>query len=354
MSYLKSSWTKEKKTDIPLDVMNHIAARGSFVVVKCSSLFREISDVHGSSSYEDGTGLSISDQLNNKIKEINFKTWMENIANNIPYIQKCKDISSIEKTRGKTAIVIGAGPSFREKRHVNLLKEIDNTKFTIISTDRMFIPLLQEGIVPDYVVSADGHPELITPFYQSDLISPDLRTRAIMATIVAPKVIQAFPGNIFFFTPMIDDIDQPFSLSEALSLMTRTSIIATGGNVGITSIFIAYFLGFQTIILAGMDQGYTMDTPIEHSQYYPVVKEADPSMTPERYKQSYIIEGFNPDFNIHYYTDITWKEHISHLVAESIRMEKAGTSIINCTEGGALHGGSIRSMTFKEALEYYG
>ena len=44
MGFLKTSWEKEKKQDIPIDVMNHIAARGSFVVVKSKRLFKEISD----------------------------------------------------------------------------------------------------------------------------------------------------------------------------------------------------------------------------------------------------------------------------------------------------------------------
>ena len=44
MGFLKTSWEKEKRQDIPIDVMNHIAARGSFVVVKSKRLFREISD----------------------------------------------------------------------------------------------------------------------------------------------------------------------------------------------------------------------------------------------------------------------------------------------------------------------
>ena len=58
MGFLKTSWEKEKREDIPIDVMNHIAARGSFVVVKSKRLFREISDTAppaGISGQHDGT-----------------------------------------------------------------------------------------------------------------------------------------------------------------------------------------------------------------------------------------------------------------------------------------------------------
>jgi hypothetical protein len=352
MRFLKTSWEKEKKKEIPIEVMNHIAARGSFVVVKSKRLYKDINDTVTSTD----TGhreVSFADQLNDRIKSINFSLWMENIADNFVSIKNSSDISKIPKGSGKSAIIVGAGPSFREKNHIALLKQQTNGSFDIISTDRMFIPLLKAGIVPAMVVSADGHRELIAPFYRSDLITKDLKTIAVMATMVAPNVVAAFPGKCFFFTPMIDDIDQPFSLSSAISAMTRTSILSTGGNVGITSIFVAFYLGYKNIILTGMDQGYTMNTPIEQSQYYPIIKEADPTMTPEKYKETYIIEGYNPDFDVQYYTDITWKAHIDHIVEESVSMSGRGITLINATEGGCIHGGTIKSMTLKEAMQKY-
>ena len=90
MGFLKTSWEKEKREDIPIDVMNHIAARGSFVVVKSKRLFREISDTAppaGISGQHDGT-LSFAEQLNVKVKAVNFTLWMENIADNIVSIKK--------------------------------------------------------------------------------------------------------------------------------------------------------------------------------------------------------------------------------------------------------------------------
>ena len=200
MGFLKTSWEKEKRPDIPIDVMNHIAARGSFVVVKSKRLFKEISDpAHptGEAELHDGT-MSFSEQLNAKVKAVNFNLWMENIADNIVSIKNSSDISKIPKKTKKTAVIVGAGPSFREKKHIDILDKFKNASFDIISTDRMFIPLLKGGVVPDLVVSADGHRELILPFYQSDLITKDLKTIAVMATMVAPNIVSAFPGRIFF------------------------------------------------------------------------------------------------------------------------------------------------------------
>lgn len=352
MRFLKTSWQKETRKEIPIEVMDHIAARGSFVVVKSKRLYKDIHDTEINTDNENKE-LSFADQLNERIKVINFSMWMENTADNIISIREGGDISAIPKGTEKNAIIVGAGPSFREKNHIALLQQLKPGSFDIISTDRMFIPLLKAGVIPDLVVSADGHRGLVVQFYQSDLITKELKTIAVMANMVAPNVVNAFPGKCFFFTPMIDNIDQPFSLSSAISAMTRTSILSTGGNVGITSIFLAFYLGYKNIILTGMDQGYTMNTPIEQSQYYSTIKEADPTMTPERYKETYVIDGYNPDFDVQYYTDITWKAHIDHIVDESESMSEQGITLINATEGGCIHGRAIRGMTLKEALRIY-
>lgn len=351
MKYVKTSWKKEKKTDIPIEVMEHIAARGSFVVVKSKKLYRDLNERPDTDKEVKTQSMSITEQLNQKVREVNFKLWMENLADNIQDIKTHGDISKIPKAIGKSAIVVGAGPSFKERGHIELLRKAKN--HAIISTDRMLIPLLKSDIIPDFVVSADGHRELIAPFYDSELVDENLSTLGIMAATVAPNAVQLFQGKKFFFTPMIDDVDQPVSLSSAISSITKTSILSTGGNVGITGIYLAFYLSYKNIILTGLDLGYTMDTPIENSAYYSIVKEVDPTMTPGRYKELYIIEGYNPDFKVKYYTDITWKSHIDDIVKQSKYMSENGVNIINATEGGSIHGGAIISMNLKGAIEKY-
>lgn len=348
MNYIKSSWKKDRKMDIPIEVMNHIAARGSFVVIGSKRLYRDFNDHKQTTETEKSIHMSLPEQINNKIREVNLKSWMENLAENMDAIKISGDISHIPKQKGKDVIIVGGGPSFKEKGHIEILKRLNGK--TIISTDKMLIPLLKSGITPDFVLSVDGHRELIGIFYESELFNEKLSTIGILAVMVAPNVVQKFKGEKIFFTPMIDDVDKSVSLSVALSHITQKSILSTGGNTGISCINLAYYLGFKNIILTGMDLGYTMETPIEKSAYYPIVKEVDPTMTPERYKEIYVIEGYNPDFKVNYYTDITWKSHIDNLIQQSIQMSKDGVNIINATEGGALHGGAIKGMKLEEAI----
>lgn len=159
MRYIKTSWKKEKKTDIPVEVMEHIAARGSFVVVRSKKLYRDF-NAQPEEEEVKTQNLSITEQINQKVREVNLKLWMENLADNIQDINTGGDISLIPKANRKTAIVVGAGPSFKEKGHIEILRKAKN--HIIISTDRMFIPLLESDIIPDFVVSADG-PEIYCP-----------------------------------------------------------------------------------------------------------------------------------------------------------------------------------------------
>jgi len=348
---IKKSWERERKIDIPVEVMNNIAARGSFVVVRSKDLYRDFNTSHTDIEI-DSDGLSISEQINQKIKQVNFKMWMENISDNISAIRRSGDISKIPKKTGKTAIIVGAGPSFWEKGHLDLIKKAQK-KFSVITTDRMLVPLLESGVEPDIVVTVDGQREHIISFYDNDLVNEGLSTIGVMAVTVAPNVVNRFKGSKFFFTPMIDEIDKNISLSTAISYMTRTTILSTGGNVGITSIYLAFYLGYKNIILTGIDLGYTKNTPVEKSAYYPIVKEVDPDITPEKYKELFIIEGYNPDFKVEYYTDMTWKPHIDDIIRQSRFMKQKGVNIINSTEGGSLHGGAIEGIPLEEAMNRY-
>jgi len=355
MGLLKTTWKKErpKRPEVGVEVLDKIAARGSFVIISDRTLYKQpergLKVEKIKKKFED---LTLEEQINERVMKANFKIWMENIVDNLPVIKMCKNISHIPKATRRVAIVVGAGPSFKEKGHMELLKEVKNQ--TIIAVDRMFIPLLGAGICPDIVVSVDGHRELIVKWYDNPLVDENRGTIGVMAVTVAPNVVKRFSGEKFFFTPLIDELDSPTSLTRAISYMTSTPILSAGGNIGITCVNLAAYLGYKNIILTGMDQGYTIDTPIEKSAYYLIVKEADPTMTLEKYKEVFLEYGYNPDFGVKYYTDKVFKYHRDHLVEISNYLAENGVTIINATEGGAVHGGAIIGMSLKEAMRKYG
>ena len=109
--------------------------------------------------------------------------WLQNFARNIPYVLEGKNIkelsvfenapSKIDFTPKGKAIVIGKGPSVREKNHLKILNS-SSYKDSIICTDIMLIEALKNGITPDkyseyYVVTVDGDPEQ-AKFYDDPLV----------------------------------------------------------------------------------------------------------------------------------------------------------------------------------------
>jgi len=350
MEYIKKSWQKEeKKVEIPKEVLDKMGARGSFVTVKSDRIFKDLEEKTQGDIYSSHN-LSVSDKINLKTGEIYFKMWVDNLTKNIQIIQKNEGISKLPKTKRKTAIVVGAGPSFWEKNHIKKLKKVKDK--TIIATDKMLVPLLKEGITPDYVVSVDGLEE-IKNYYDDPLVNKDISTIGIMAVTVAPEVVNLYPGKMYFYTPMVDDVNQPISATNTISYLTNTSVIASGGNVGITCINVAYYLGYKNIICIGLNLGYATEKDVEESSHFIDIKEDDPSMSFEKYMSLFVEEGFNPEFNVKYFTDLSWKPQIEKVLERAVNMSKQGINLINATEGGSLHGRGIVCMQFDEALKKY-
>ena len=350
MEYIKKSWQKEKKSiQIPIEILEKMGARGSFVTVKSFKLFKDLDEKVKSDIFQKQS-FDFIEQLNEKTAEKYYGMWIDNLLLNIPIIQKSDNISKIKKSEKKTAIIVGAGPSIREKNHIKLLKKVNDK--TIITTDRMFISLLKEGITPDFVVSLDGL-DLISKFYDDPIVNEKIPTQAIMSVTVSPKVIEKFHNKKFFYTPMVDTIDKTISATNTISRLTKTSILSSGGNVGITCIYVAYYLGYKNILFAGMDQGYTNKEEITKSSHYLDIKEEDPTMTFDKYMNLFIIEGYNSGFNVNYYSDLAWKPQIDTFIEQSVVMAKNGINLINVTEGGALYGGGIICIPLAEALRKY-
>jgi len=350
MDYLKASWKKDKKElVISKEVLDKMGARGSFVTVKSDRIFKDLNDKSESKDYSK-SGLSIAEQINQKTGEIYFKMWMDNLAMNISNLKKFNCISKLPKATKKAAIVVGAGPSFTNKNHIKLLKKVKN--ISIFTTDLMLIPLLKAGITPDYVVSIDGLKK-VADLYKDPLVNKKISTKAIFAVTVAPEVPSVFPGDIYFYTPMVDDINQSISATNAISYLSETSVIESGGNVGISCINIAYYLGYKNIICVGLDLGYSTKKDVEESSHYIDIKEEDSSMNIEKYMDLFVIEGYNTGFKVKYYTDLAWKPQIDNVLERAKKMFKEGVNIINATEGGALHGEGITYIKLDEAIKKY-
>ena len=82
--------------------------------------------------------------------------WMYNFVRNSHDFLNGKSLKKLSIFKNKSvkpkkstnsAIVIGAGPSIRNNKHLELLAK-SNYKGAIVCTDRMLIPCLKNGITP--------------------------------------------------------------------------------------------------------------------------------------------------------------------------------------------------------------
>ncbi|MDY9922502.1 6-hydroxymethylpterin diphosphokinase MptE-like protein [Methanobacterium sp.] len=136
-------------------------------------------------------------------------------------------------------IVFGAGPSL--KPNLADLKHVDLGEFTLISADGATTALLEEGLVPDIIVTdLDGR--------MDDLIKAN-QQGALM-------VVHAHgnnPEQIEKYTPQLANV---LGTTQSKPL---ASVYNFGGFTdGDRAVFLAMALGARVIVLSGMDFGKTV------------------------------------------------------------------------------------------------
>lgn len=268
------------------------------------------------------------------------RLWMENLARNMPRILGGRDIRELPKCDG-SAVVVGAGPSVGKYGHLKLLKE-SGYGGTVIATDRMLKPCLKGGITPTIVCSVDGD-RTISGFY-TDISEP----KAALNVIVHPDVAEFCHGNDYWFMTPVDDPFAPRSVTRAVHLMTRKTILSSFGNVGGQAVNLAMFLGADPVILVGLDYGYPPDTPLGETSYYSAYAEL--AKRRREKLENFFTRIKNPETGEEVILDMNWATY-REIFLRHMRMVRGKSRVINCSPTSTLFGGGIESMPLEEALE---
>ena len=265
--------------------------------------------------------------------------WMRNMAQNMQRILEGHNLAELmEEYRGKrgSAIVVGGGPSIERHRHLDILAE-SGYEGTILACDKMLIPLLKRGVIPDIVGTVDGDPR-IAKYYDDPIVNKYAsEIKAVFcANSVSPEVVERWikaGGEIWWFIAIWDDpVKNVKSVTRLLHFMTGKMMCNVGGNIGTTLWNIAYMLGRNPIALIGMDLGYPEDTDLTKTPYYDAwvkMTGGDPEAIARCFRK-----GYNPHFKCYYYTDLMFDAY-RRILEEMIK--HASVKTINCTEGGSLH-----------------
>lgn len=273
--------------------------------------------------------------------------WMDNLAENMPAIRAGRDIAELERIRGP-ALVVGAGRTIVSERHLEKLRMAE-WPGCILSTDRMLVPLLESGVIPDYACSVDGDPS-IACFYDHPLIDKwRSEIKLLLAVTVHPGVVGTGPLNPWWFCTVLDNPGNPRGLSTAVRLMTHKTMIHSGGNVGATLHQAADFLGADPVGLVGLDYSYPVSTRLEDTTYWEALKALCPD--PSALRECFRIHT-NPHTGKRLLSDPVWEWYASCFV-KLVDRARSRCTTINCSPRSLIFGEGIRYMPLERFIERY-
>lgn len=273
----------------------------------------------------------------------NSRVTCENIAMNLVNYVTTPPIDILcDRFAGDPAVVISAGPSL--SRNIDQLADLKG-RAVLCAVQTAIKPLMERGIVPDFITSLDFH-EMSRRFFEG---VGDLRGAHLVAEPKATwHVIDNYPGPV----SILDNSWARMVIGDELG--ARGGLQA-GATVAHLAFYLAVYMGCDPIIFVGQDLAFT-----GHVFYIPGVEvhkawrsELNRFNTMEQKEWERIVRN-RPILRrvagvdgAELYTDellFTYLEQFEKDIAEVPRR------VINATEGGAVIRGT-QTLTLREAAE---
>ena len=307
-----------------------------------------------------------------KIQCASYDDWVKNFALNLSNIWNESSAAELtptnNKTKLKSAIVIGRGPSVKKNGHLEMLAK-SNFNGAIVCCDGALITTLKAGVTPEkfpnfYVVSIDPYSPAMK-FYDDKIVDKyGDKIKGIFSIIVKPTTVENARKSgikILWLHSLFDYEEGKKSFNQISALMVRAKnhpdglpAIQTGGNVGTSSWFIAWrILKCSTVALIGINHGWNEDDPwekiISHGSNFVKTDVVDRKSATF---QKLFKKIHNPDFNCNCIVDPLFQFYSSALKEFIVRSPEWLTTI-NATEGGSIFGDKIIGMSFDSFLGKY-
>jgi hypothetical protein len=252
---------------------------------------------------------------------------------------------------------------------------------SIIAIDGSFIRCLKAGIQPDYVVTLDPHPTRIVrwfgdPDFEENMKGDDYFSRqdldikfrdnsfaenrkniellnekgAASKVIIcssaphsAVERIKDIGMDAYWWVPLVDNPQQPDSMTREMVRAAKVPAMNTGGTVGTAAwVFAHTVLNIPNVAVVGMDLGYYKeDTSHLQTQTYYALQD----LVGENEIKEHFPEFSYPSTGERFYTDPTYywyRENMLDLVRAS------GATVYNCTGGGTLVGNGIECIEVED------
>ena len=180
------------------------------------------------------------------LMEVNLRTGtnlQENTLENLPHMANSPDIGMLEGMfQDIPFILIGAGPSLDES--IDFLRKVQN-RAIIVCSNSSFRKLINSGIRPNLVVTADPMSPTLAGFQNVDLSDVPLAC----PFSAYPEIVRRFSGRIISwvtFSPLIDVLKDSQGLSPGTPIMEQ-------GTVSGCALDISRLLGCEKVLFIGQD-----------------------------------------------------------------------------------------------------
>lgn len=297
-----------------------------------------------------------------------------------------RDVPQPLGEKAKSAIIISAGPSVHRQKSISHILT-SGYKGTVVAVDGSLISCLKAGLFPDYVLTLDSHETRIARWFgdhdfeqhsfnddyfqrqdldiefRSNLIEQNLlnialvnqhgsKSKAVVSSSTPQNVarrIDEAKFDAYWWNPLVDNPNEPSSLTRRLYDINGLPCMNTGGNVGTAAwVFASTVLNIPTVALLGMDFGYYEDLPYSKTQgYYELIKHIGTTEGLEPHFPSYTFPLTGEKF----YTDVTYSWYRKNFL-ELLNLSSAQT--FNCTGGGVLFGDRLPCVSLQSFFEKMG
>ena len=241
-----------------------------------------------------------------------------------------------KKKNSNLAVIVSTGPSL--SKQLPLLKQYQN-RVTIISVDASFPILVQEGIVPDFVVSMERD-EPTAKFFQVVDVKDQQNPIFLCASLQHKAVFEAIKGEKLAL------VMRPFEYNIYFG-MDDYGYLCKGMSSANMAHELAYTMEFDQCVFIGQDLAFANDLTT-HAQGH--IFDSNELLDNVVKQKDFIeIEAYGGKGTVK--TNRYWlifKDFIEQLVEETSLVMKH----YNATEGGARIHGTIEK-SFKEVLQEY-
>lgn len=245
---------------------------------------------------------------------------------------------------GTPAVIVAAGPSLRRNQH--LLADLQRHA-VVIAVQTTLRPLLELGVVPDFVTSLDYH-DISARFFEN--LPASLPTHLVAEPKATRRVLELHPGPVSL-------VGNDFAESMLRELSATLPRLPAGATVAHLAFYLAQHLGCDPILFVGQDLGFTDGLCYTPGTAYDAVwgPELSAFCTAEMKQWEQIVRERPilrrvPD--IHGRAMYTEERLFTYLQQFERDFAAAPQRIFDCTEGGVLKRGAP-PMPLAEAAERF-